>query len=409
MGIFGIGPLYLIADKVPPSYSPFEIESLPPGHEEDIVRLFFGRKRPDLNQARKIAEHIQMNVWEVTGKEGERTGWLFEDTLGRCFLEVSTDYSRGDFYCEKDSMEKELLILPPLLEAMLECRLIRSGVMILHAACVETGEGAIAFSAPSGTGKSTRAGNFVNHLGARWISGDRPAVDPKDKVVYGVPWDGKEQVFVNKKVPVRAVLEVRRSHSSLLSTLTNMQACRFLAGQLFIPMWDTALAAQAFRGLEMMTENLPVMRLFCDWTPEAAARIEALLVQALQRQDCVPGPRVAPVDIDASNFKSEDGEKGIITSNKKEETKEMKLKDGFELTELGGDFMLIPTGNNIVEFGGSVVLNDVSAFLLDKMKAPVTRDELLELVLAEYEVEKDRAAEDLDKILKTFSEMGILE
>lgn len=87
----------------------------------------------------------------------------------------------------------------------------------------------------------------------------------------------------------------------------------------------------------------------------------------------------------------------------------MKLKDGFELTELGGDFMLIPTGNNIVEFGGSVVLNDVSAFLLEKMKAPVTRDELLELLLAEYEVEKERAAGDLDQILKTFQEMGIVE
>lgn len=397
-----------MAERLPSDYDPFEVEGFPSLIDENLVQTEFCRREAEFENARKTAELELMNVWEKTDQKTGEKIWLFEDTQNRGVLQISSDYSQSSFFYTK-CLEEEMQVLRPLLQAQLECRLIRSGVMILHAACVETKEGAIAFSAPSGTGKSTRAGLFVNQLGALWISGDRPAVDPKNKVIYGVPWDGKEQIFVKKEVPVRAVLEVRRSHSSLLSTMTHMQACRFLVGQLFIPMWDTALAAQVFRGLEMMTENLPVMRLFCDWTPEAAFNTEALLVQMLQRQDCVPGPRVRHTDICTASMRFENKKIFINESIKKEETKEMKVKDGFELTELGGDFMLIPTGDNIVKFGGSVVLNDVSAFLLDKMKAPVTRDELLELLLAEYDVERERAAEDLDKILNTFSEMGILE
>ena len=71
--------------------------------------------------------------------------------------------------------------------------------------------------------------------------------------------------------------------------------------------------------------------------------------------------------------------------------------------------MAIPTGENMAHYGGSVVLNEVSAFLLKAMKKAVTEEELLELLLNEYEVDREKAATDLKNILSTFENLGLIE
>ena len=88
----------------------------------------------------------------------------------------------------------------------------------------------------------------------------------------------------------------------------------------------------------------------------------------------------------------------------------MKLKSGFEIVEIDNDYLALPTGENVAAFAGSVVLNEVSATLLRELGArECGKEDLLELLLNEYEVERDVAARDLDNILKTFAEIGLIE
>lgn len=88
----------------------------------------------------------------------------------------------------------------------------------------------------------------------------------------------------------------------------------------------------------------------------------------------------------------------------------MKLKPNFEIVEIDNDYLALPTGENIAAFAGSVVLNEVSATLLRELAArECSREDLLELLLNEYEVDKDVASRDLDSILKTFAEIGLIE
>ena len=87
----------------------------------------------------------------------------------------------------------------------------------------------------------------------------------------------------------------------------------------------------------------------------------------------------------------------------------MKLKSNFEITENAGEYMAIPTGENIATFGGTVVLNEVSAFLLKHLEEPTEKEELLNLLLDEYDVEKERAEKDLELILKKFMDLGLIE
>ena len=87
----------------------------------------------------------------------------------------------------------------------------------------------------------------------------------------------------------------------------------------------------------------------------------------------------------------------------------MKAKPGFVLRNVVDEFILMPTGDNIGKFNGTVLLNEVSAFVWEKLQNPMSREDLLRAVLDEFEVEKAVASADLDALLATLKEYGVIE
>ena len=87
----------------------------------------------------------------------------------------------------------------------------------------------------------------------------------------------------------------------------------------------------------------------------------------------------------------------------------MKVKDGFVLRNVVDEYIVMPTGDNIAKFDGAVVLNEVSAFVFEQMKNPVSREDLLEAVLNEFEVDEATAKADLDALIEKLTEMGLIE
>lgn len=266
-----------------------------------------------------------------------------------------------------------------LLRLPLECRFVHEGVLSLHAACVEVGGCAVCFTGDSGIGKSTRAKVWAEALGAEFISGDRPAIrlEQDGCTACGVPWDGKEQIFRNVERPLSAILEVRRAPFTRLRRLLPDQAHGVLIRQCFIPMWDTDAAALAMQNVRRLSRSVPVYRLFCG--PDAAAAKETyhILFEAPE----------------------------II----REELPDMQIKENFILRNIGDEHMVMPTGENIAKFGGAVVLSDTAAFIFEQLKQPTSREDLLTLLLSEFDVDAETAAQDLDELLTKFKEMGFLE
>lgn len=87
----------------------------------------------------------------------------------------------------------------------------------------------------------------------------------------------------------------------------------------------------------------------------------------------------------------------------------MKAKEGFVLRTVVDEYMIMPTGTNIGKFDGTVVLNEVSAFLWQRLQQNTDREALLAALLAEYEVSGEVAARDLDALLEKFTGLGLLE
>ena len=241
------------------------------------------------------------------------------------------------------------------------------------------GDFAVAFTGHSGLGKSTRARAWVEGLGAQWISGDRPAVrlEKNGATACGVPWDGKEQIFRDVEVPLKCIMEVRRSPLNYVRKLSEDQARQLIMQQSFVPMWDTDAAVMAMANVRQLVRKVPIYRVFCGPTVEDAKAIYDILVNH-------------PEQI-------------------REETKDMKIKEGFVLRNVVDEFIVMPTGDNIAKFEGAVVLNEVSAFIFKQLENPVSREDLLAAMLNEYDVDEATAAADLDALLEKFAEMGVLE
>ncbi len=87
----------------------------------------------------------------------------------------------------------------------------------------------------------------------------------------------------------------------------------------------------------------------------------------------------------------------------------MKAKPGFVLRNIVDEFILMPTGENIGRFNGTLLMNEVSAFVWNKLQNSVTRDDLLEAMTEEYDVSREKAAADLDALLKALRDHGVIE
>ena len=80
-----------------------------------------------------------------------------------------------------------------------------------------------------------------------------------------------------------------------------------------------------------------------------------------------------------------------------------------ELVQIADDFIAVPVGDFALTFKNIVALSGPAAFLLKKLEQPRTKDELIELLISEYEVEQDVATADVDKFIEELSTIDIIK
>lgn len=305
-----------------------------------------------------------------------KDGWFFHGkNTDRIGVYVSFDYSHIKILGVADDTVSICGMLEWYIRIAVECMLARRGYVSLHSAAVEVNGEAFAFTGPSGLGKSTRAEAWINGVDAKLINGDRPLIDVRNGALYGVPWDGKEQCFRNVHYPIKAICEIRRSDSVYVRKMTFVQRRKILMRQSFLPMWDTDTAAIQMINISKLAKTVNIVRIFC-----------------------------GPNEDDAKKLYNE-----LQKNNYLEEKKDMIAKQGFILRNVVDEHILMPTGDNIGVFCGSVVMNDVSAFVWEKLQNPISKDDLLQAVLDEFDVDKDKAERDLDVLLFNLKEYGVIE
>ena len=285
MTYYSVCSLIIESDLLSAKFQPFRIQSdIRPDHIDMTVRKV---NKPHLNDVLSMMAKLPyMNIWKNVDSE-EITHWIFEPHNHMGSISVDDKFSDIEIYCGNylDYIDEKSIgeAFGRYIQIILECKLIQKGFTILHSACVEMEGNAYAFTGPSGIGKSTRGGNWCKLLGAEWISGDRPAINAQDGIVYGVPWDGKEAIYRNYHCPLKAILNVNRSENTSIQEMTEKEKIQLLCEQTVVPLWDPMMAAQAMHSIRTLIKNVPIYEINCDITNESTFETYRLIVDKINK------------------------------------------------------------------------------------------------------------------------------
>ena len=86
----------------------------------------------------------------------------------------------------------------------------------------------------------------------------------------------------------------------------------------------------------------------------------------------------------------------------------MKLKMQFILRDIVGETVLVPINESTSSFNGLITINELGKFIWENLEKVETEEELLQLILDEYEVYEDTAKKDLDEFLQVLKDIDIV-
>lgn len=87
----------------------------------------------------------------------------------------------------------------------------------------------------------------------------------------------------------------------------------------------------------------------------------------------------------------------------------MKIKDNFVLKKIAGSYVVVPVRTRAVDFSGIIKLSESGALLWEQLMKGAERDDLIEKLLEEYEVDEPKAAADVDRFIDNLREADLLE
>jgi len=141
-----------------------------------------------------------------------------------------------------------------------------------HGVAIEYEGKAYIFSAPSGTGKSTRAFLWQKYLGENnvaIVNGDKPVLWFKDDEVLacGSPWSGKEGLEKNVCVPLGGICLLHRSAANIIRRAGSQEFFDFYANQVQLPKApDSMLSALSL--IEELYAKVPIFTLENDMSEQ---------------------------------------------------------------------------------------------------------------------------------------------
>ncbi len=88
----------------------------------------------------------------------------------------------------------------------------------------------------------------------------------------------------------------------------------------------------------------------------------------------------------------------------------MKIRNGFVVKELAGQYVVVALGETSKIFNGIIKLNDSAKFIWDKLSVGAEKDDVVNALLEEYEgVDRATAERDFDNFVNELKGANILE
>ena len=187
---------------------------------------------------------------------------------------------------------------------------------LLHSVCIDIDGVGVAFSALSGTGKSTHLANWWRYLNGTEnmpeslknllkdketvrakdealpdltiVNGDKPIVRFFDEVfcknqgleipegtefgvpyAYGTPWNGKENLGGNMRTKIKHICFIERSETNFVTKIDKKEAVERIMKQVYMPKDPVALA-NTLKLVDRLINSCELWIIHCNMEPESA-------------------------------------------------------------------------------------------------------------------------------------------
>ncbi len=196
--------------------------------------------------------------------------FTYADSAGKCiYLQYIYDAVRSEIILLEDTTKTGGIAAIEYLHKFLPGLFLKERTLLLHGVLMEhEGKGYI-ISAPSGTGKSTHAHLWQQHKNALILNGDLSLCYKKKTggsyrwTGFGSPWCGTSGEYMNREVPIAAVVSLERAAQNEASLLTPADAFKSMIVNLQLPSWDNTLAESGVDLFIELLQDIPVVRLRC--------------------------------------------------------------------------------------------------------------------------------------------------
>ena len=162
-------------------------------------------------------------------------------------------------------------------------RLTYFQTIFVHGALVDVpGYGGIMFTGRSNVGKTTQAILWEQYEGAEIINGDKVFLSvkpeyPSEIFAYGSPWRGSSPYCVNKRIRLRAIIDLVREEEKYIRPLRELEALVAYMPSVFMPNWDARLTEKVMETVDLMLPRVPIYQMSCDKDRSAVDMAKAAL------------------------------------------------------------------------------------------------------------------------------------
>lgn len=87
----------------------------------------------------------------------------------------------------------------------------------------------------------------------------------------------------------------------------------------------------------------------------------------------------------------------------------MKLNNSFEIVDVAGEYIIIPISNATKIVNGVIAVTDAVAYLLKNMKEAKSEQDLVQLLVREYDVDYEKAQEDVKTMVIKLMDIGVID
>ena len=98
----------------------------------------------------------------------------------------------------------------------------------------------------------------------------------------------------------------------------------------------------------------------------------------------------------------------LLRSWKKGVKRSLKATSEVVLREIAGENLLIPVGQTALKIHGMITLSESGLLLWNRLQEECTEEDLVNALLAEYQVDRETATADVKAFVQQMREVGIL-